>query len=79
MRVRKRMFQRRNSNYQVPEEERLLICLRKRRSFLSFEQCELWGRISRCERERETEVDHTFVGAILRNVMFNFNVKLLEN
>ena len=52
MRVRKRMFQRRNSNYQVPEEERLLICLRKRRSFLSFEQCELWGRISRCKRER---------------------------
>lgn len=30
-------------------------------------------------REREAEVDHTFVGAILRNVMFNFNVKLLEN
>ena len=47
MRIRKKMFQRKNSNYQVPEEGRLLICLRKRRPFLSCEQCELWGRISR--------------------------------
>ena len=31
------------------------------------------------EREREAKVDHTFVAAILRNVVFNFNVKLLEN
>lgn len=31
------------------------------------------------EGEREAEVGHAFVGAILRNVMCNFNVKLLEN
>lgn len=31
------------------------------------------------EGEREAEVGHTFVGPILRYVMFNFNVKLLEN
>lgn len=48
MRIRKKMFQRRNSNNQVPEEGRRLACLRERENAcLSFEQCELWDRIRR--------------------------------
>ena len=47
MRIRKKMFQRRNSSYQGPEEGRHLTCLRERGPFLSSEQCEPRDVISR--------------------------------